>query len=84
MFKSIAVVGATGAVGRLIRRLLEERQFPIDDVRFLASARSAGKKLEFRGQEIVVDELRPEAFDDIEYCAQCPRWHGLLDSHEAL
>jgi aspartate-semialdehyde dehydrogenase len=66
--KSIAVVGATGAVGRLIRRLLEERQFPIEDVRFLASARSAGKKLEFRGKEVVVDELRPEAFDDLDLC----------------
>ena len=68
MFRSIALVGATGAVGRLIRRLLEERQFPIEDVRFLASARSAGKKLEFRGQDIVVEELRPEAFDDIDLC----------------
>ncbi len=62
MFDRVVVVGATGAVGRLIRTLLEERNFPIEDVLFLASARSAGSTLTFRGREHTVEELRPEVF----------------------
>ncbi|MEW5810741.1 MAG: aspartate-semialdehyde dehydrogenase [Actinomycetota bacterium] len=53
---SIGVVGATGQVGQVMRKLLDERDFPADEVRFFASARSAGKKLEFRGQEIEVED----------------------------
>lgn len=68
VFESLAVVGATGAVGRLIRQLLEERDFPLKDIRFLASARSAGSQLTFRGEQHTVQELRPEAFDDIDLC----------------
>ena len=68
MFETLAVVGATGAVGRLIRQLLEERNFPLEKVRFLASARSAGSRLTFRGKEVTVEELRPEVFDDIDLC----------------
>jgi aspartate-semialdehyde dehydrogenase len=52
----IGVVGATGQVGAVMRALLEERNFPADEVRFFASARSAGKKLPFRGSEIVVED----------------------------
>ena len=52
----IGVVGATGQVGAVMRALLEERNFPADEVRFFASARSAGKKLPFRGTEIVVED----------------------------
>ncbi|WP_194816883.1 aspartate-semialdehyde dehydrogenase [Nocardia sp. XZ_19_385] len=52
----VGVVGATGQVGAVMRKLLEERNFPADEVRFFASARSAGKKLPFRGQEIVVED----------------------------
>src|SRR5579875_3663725 len=51
---SIGVVGATGQVGQVMRRLLDERDFPASDVRFFASARSQGRKLTFRGQEIAV------------------------------
>jgi len=68
LYQKLAVVGATGAVGRIIRQLLEERQFPIQDIVFLASARSAGTTLEFRGQPVKVEELRPEIFDDIDIC----------------
>ena len=57
MFESLAVVGATGAVGRIIRRLLEEREFPLKTYRFLASSRSAGTKLEFRGKQYEVELL---------------------------
>ncbi len=66
MFDCVAVVGATGAVGRLIRRLLEERRFPYGKIKFLASARSAGKELPFKGQSVTVEELTPEAFDHID------------------
>lgn len=52
---NIGVVGATGQVGQVMRRLLEERDFPASSVRFFASARSEGKKLTFRGQEIEVE-----------------------------
>ena len=47
---AIGVVGATGQVGQVMRMLLEQRNFPADSVRFFASARSAGRKLSFRGQ----------------------------------
>ena len=53
---NIGVVGATGQVGQVMRTLLAERDFPADEVRFFASARSAGRKLEFRGQEIEVED----------------------------
>ncbi len=53
---SIGVVGATGQVGQVMRTLLEERDFPASSVRFFASARSAGRKLSFRGQEIEVED----------------------------
>jgi len=66
LYDTLAVVGATGAVGRIIRQLLEEREFPLAKVKFLASARSAGTTLEFRGEEHPVTELRPEVFDDID------------------
>ncbi|BBY74985.1 aspartate-semialdehyde dehydrogenase [Mycolicibacterium parafortuitum] len=52
----IGVVGATGQVGQVMRALLAERDFPVTEVRFFASSRSAGKKLEFRGQEIEVED----------------------------
>ena len=52
----IGVVGATGQVGQVMRKLLVERNFPATEVRFFASARSAGRKLEFRGQEIEVED----------------------------
>jgi aspartate-semialdehyde dehydrogenase len=53
---SIGVVGATGQVGQVMRRLLEERDFPATSVRFFASSRSQGRKLSFRGQEIEVED----------------------------
>ncbi|SEE90595.1 aspartate-semialdehyde dehydrogenase [Ruania alba] len=53
---NIGVVGATGQVGAVMRRLLVERDFPADSVRFFASARSAGTTLEFKGEQIVVED----------------------------
>lgn len=66
MFESIAVVGATGAVGQIILQLLEEREFPCERIKFLASGRSAGKRISFAGDEHTVEELTPESFAGIE------------------
>ncbi|MCA9270454.1 MAG: aspartate-semialdehyde dehydrogenase, partial [Planctomycetales bacterium] len=66
MYESIALVGATGAVGRIVRQLLEERDFPYQKITFLASQRSAGSQLTFKGEQHKVELLRPEAFDDID------------------
>jgi aspartate-semialdehyde dehydrogenase len=54
---TVALVGATGQVGRVMRQLLEERDFPAGAVRFFASARSAGTTLPFRGQDVVVEDV---------------------------
>ena len=52
----VAVVGATGQVGAVMRRLLDERDFPLAQVRYFASARSAGTTLPWRGEEILVED----------------------------
>ncbi len=62
----LAVAGATGAVGSLVLRLLTERGFPCSELRLLASARSAGKQIEFRGRSLEVGELREGCFRDID------------------
>ena len=66
MYESLAVVGATGAVGKIIRQLLEERDFPIEKVTFMASARSAGSTLSFRGEKRTIIETCPAAFEEID------------------
>jgi aspartate-semialdehyde dehydrogenase len=63
---SIAVVGATGAVGEIMRQVLSERSFPFRSIKFLASERSAGKKIEFKGKSYPVEVIRPEAFAGVE------------------
>ena len=65
MFDCVAVVGATGAVGTIIRQLLEARKFPCKKLKFVASARSAGRKIAFAGREIVVEELTGPVFDGV-------------------
>jgi len=62
----IAVVGATGAVGIEMIKTLEKRNFPVGKLTLLASARSAGKKLKFRGEDITVEELTKESFKGID------------------
>lgn len=62
----VAIVGATGAVGNVMREILEERGFPVDHLKLLASHRSAGRKLPFKGEEITVEELRENSFDGID------------------
>ncbi|MEJ5300355.1 MAG: aspartate-semialdehyde dehydrogenase [Thermodesulforhabdaceae bacterium] len=63
---NVAVVGATGAVGTMMIKVLEERNFPVKSIKFLASARSAGKKLAFKGTEVNVDELKESSFKGVD------------------
>ena len=63
---TVAVLGATGAVGQEMIHLLEERQFPVGKLVPLASARSAGKKLMFNGQEVTIQEVCAEAFQGVD------------------
>src|SRR5436190_5057121 len=62
----IAVVGATGAVGIEMIKTLEKRNFPVGKLTLLASARSVGKKLKFKGEQISVQELKADAFKGID------------------
>ncbi|MFC3882520.1 aspartate-semialdehyde dehydrogenase [Bacillus songklensis] len=61
----VAVVGATGAVGQQMIATLEERDFPIGKLTLLSSARSAGKKVLFKGEEVTVQEAKPESFEGV-------------------
>jgi aspartate-semialdehyde dehydrogenase len=63
---NVAVAGATGAVGRTMIRVLEERDFPVGEIRFLASERSEGKELLFRGEKVRVRKLDHDSFDGID------------------
>ncbi|WP_457642945.1 aspartate-semialdehyde dehydrogenase [Persephonella sp.] len=63
---NIAILGATGAVGQTMLRVLEERNFPVNEIRLLASERSAGKELEFMGLKYKVEPVSPEAFEGID------------------
>jgi aspartate-semialdehyde dehydrogenase len=63
---TLAIVGATGAVGTVMRAVVSERADIWGDIRLVASARSAGRKLEVRGEDIVVQALAPEVFDGVD------------------
>ena len=63
---NVAVVGATGQVGRVMRTLLEERDFPVKSIRFFSSARSAGATLTFKGEEIMVEDVATANYDGID------------------
>ncbi|NOY53972.1 MAG: aspartate-semialdehyde dehydrogenase [Deltaproteobacteria bacterium] len=65
-FYNVAVAGATGAVGREMVSILEERNFPVEELRLLASSRSAGKTIPFRGKEIPVMEMKENSFEGID------------------
>src|ERR1700741_150748 len=62
----VAVVGATGAVGIELLRCLEQRRFPLAELRLFASARSAGKRLTFRREPLEVRELREDSFEGVD------------------
>jgi aspartate-semialdehyde dehydrogenase len=63
---NVAVVGATGAVGTQMIECLEERDFPVGKIKLLASSRSAGEVLEFRGKAVQVEELTHDSFEGID------------------
>ena len=64
--KNVAILGATGAVGTQMLECLAERDFPVGELRLLASARSAGKVVEWCGREVAIEEARPEAFEGMD------------------
>ena len=64
--KTVAVAGATGLVGREMMRVLEERNFPVKSIKLLASARSKGMKLKFKGEDLPVEELTESSFKGVE------------------
>ena len=66
MSQHVAIAGATGAVGTEFLKLLEARDFPMKSLRLLASSRSAGSKLKFRGENLDVEELTPKSFKGID------------------
>ncbi len=66
MSKCLAVAGATGAVGTIVLQLLEQRDLGVDRFKLLASKRSAGKQIEFRGQQHTIELLEPAAFEDVD------------------
>ena len=63
---TVAILGATGAVGQEMMKILEERNFPVGKLIPLASARSAGKKLVFKGEEVTIQEACDEAFQGVD------------------
>ncbi len=66
MFKCVAIVGATGAVGQEFLSLIDQRNMQAGAIKLLASARSAGKKVFFNGSDLVVEELTPASFDGVD------------------
>lgn len=63
---NVAIMGATGAVGQVFLEILAERDFPIDELRLLASSRSAGKQVDYRGQTLTIQELTTDSFEGID------------------
>ena len=61
----IAILGATGVVGREITKIVDELKIEFSGIKFLSSARSAGTKLEFQGKTYTVEEAKPESFDGV-------------------
>lgn len=63
---NVAILGATGAVGAEFLRLMEERDFPVAELRLLASVRSSGKEIQYKGQTYIVQEATEHSFDGID------------------
>ena len=66
MAKNVAIAGVTGAVGQEFIKILEQRDFPVKSIKMLASARSVGKTVKFKGKEYPVEELKENSFDGID------------------
>ena len=67
---NIAIMGATGAVGVEMLQILEQRKFPVDSLKLLASKRSAGQKMKFRGRALTIEELNEKSFQDMDIVLQ--------------
>ncbi|WP_371371201.1 aspartate-semialdehyde dehydrogenase [Sporomusa aerivorans] len=63
---NVAILGATGAVGQEFLKLIEERNFPFNELKLLASERSAGKTIEFMGKSYIVEEATPASFENVQ------------------
>ncbi len=63
---NVAILGASGAVGRTMLKVLEERDFPINELKLLASSRSAGQEIKFKGKKYIIEEVKPESFENID------------------
>ncbi|MEE9238513.1 MAG: aspartate-semialdehyde dehydrogenase, partial [Thermodesulfobacteriota bacterium] len=63
---NVAIVGASGAVGQEMMGILEERNFPVREIKLLASERSAGKELEFKNNKIKIEKLGNNSFENID------------------
>ena len=70
--KHVAIVGATGAVGREFVGCIESRGVPLASLKLLASAKSAGKTQTFRGQELTIEELTEDAFKGVDIACSRP------------
>src|SRR3989475_12348798 len=68
----VAIAGATGAVGREMMKVLEEREFPVGELVPLASERSEGQKVEFMGDEVTVRRLKPDSFAGVDIALFSP------------
>lgn len=66
VIKTLAVVGATGAVGRIVLEEIVSRGLPYERLKLLASARSAGKQVQVAGKQITIEEMKPDAFDGVD------------------
>ncbi len=62
---NIAILGATGVVGREITRVVDELKIDFNEIKFLSSAKSAGSEIEFQGKKYIVEEAKPESFDGV-------------------
>lgn len=62
---NIAILGATGVVGREITKIVDELKIPFNEIKFLSSAKSAGTEIEFQGKKYIVEEAKPESFDGV-------------------
>ena len=88
---NVAIMGATGAVGQVMMEILAERSFPLGELRLLASARSAGRQIEFANESIEVRELKEDSFTGIDitiervvqiHACNVEEGHRDQDSHE--
>ena len=80
---NVAVVGA-GVVGKTILEILEERKFPVKSLKLLATSRSAGRRMQFRGEEYTIEETTPQSFSGVDLAFFAGGGASKLFAHEAV